>query len=72
MFRDIVDCSYDQLDNDVRLTQAFKLNWDLLNNGIDRNNIMQRLQANQHHALKTWPEQLVKNYTQRVIELQNR
>ena len=72
MFRDIVDCTYDQMDNESRLTQAFKLNWDLLNNGIDRNNIMDRLLANQKHALTTWPTQLVKNYNQQVIELQNR
>ena len=72
MFRDIVDCSYDQLDNDSRLTQAFKLNWNLLSNGVDRNTIMERLQANQRHALTTWPKQLVDNYKQRVIELQNR
>jgi hypothetical protein len=72
MFRDIVDCAYDQMDNESRLTQAFKLNWDLLNNGIDRNNIMDRLLANQQHALTTWPTQLIKNYNQQVIELQNR
>lgn len=72
MFRDIVDCSYDRLDNDTRLTQAFKLNWDLLTNGVDRDKIMHRLQANQQHALTTWPQQLIDNYNQRVIEVHSR
>jgi len=60
-FDDVVDNSYDLVNNDLRVNTAIELNCKLLSSGIDRIGLSERLQANQQHAL-TWPNRMIHEY----------
>lgn len=70
MFEDVVDTGYDWLPNDVRAEQAIQRNRDLLINGIDRDALLPRLQANQDLVWQ-WAEKMIKDYQHRCAEIQD-
>ena len=51
MFDDVVNTSYDSLPNETRLTEALKLNQDLIQGRIDLSPYQQRLQAQREFVL---------------------
>jgi len=66
MFDDLVDNSYDQLDNYIRWKQALESNHRLLTNKINRLKLSDRLLANQQHALN-WPSRMRSNFEQQAV-----
>ena len=69
MFRDIVDTSYDRLPNDQRLSAALHRNQYLLDHGIDRQYLSERLEKNYQWVRSGWPKRLVQDYQRRVSEI---
>lgn len=65
MFRDIVDTDYEYADHSSRWKQALYLNSYLLCNGIDRQDLIERLVQNQKLALEL-PEKLVELFVSKV------
>jgi len=65
LFRDVVDTSYDYSTDELRWQQAIESNQQLLNNGIDREVLKDRLQSNLQIALN-FPSTLVQRYYQQV------
>jgi len=61
VFDDVIDLSYDQAPDHARAELAIDLNLRLLQNGIDRRCLMERLNTNQDLAL-AWPEKLRDDY----------
>lgn len=55
MFDDLVDTSYDNLPNEVRVEQAIQRNHNLIVGGIDLAPYQSRIQANQDYLLDDWP-----------------
>lgn len=51
MFRDVVDTSYDDLDNDCRVEQAIMRNQTLIQNTIKLDHLRNRLQANRDRVI---------------------
>jgi len=70
-FDDVVDNSYDWAPNADRINLAVQLNARLLRDGIDRLALLDRLQANQQHAMVTWPAAMIQQYRQAVTEIQD-
>ena len=69
MFRDIVDTSYDYLPNDRRWSAALTRNQHLIDHGIDRDYLAQRLENNYQWVKYGWPDKLVRDYQSRIIEI---
>lgn len=55
MFDDVVDHSYDGLDNEVRWQAALDLNWHLLQKPVDLSPYRERLALNMHNLLWQMP-----------------
>jgi hypothetical protein len=70
VFDDIVDTSYDWLPNEIRAPEAIRRNESLLRQGINRHELLQRLQANQDRVL-AWPEKMITDYQQRCAEIRD-
>ena len=71
MFRDIVDTTYDYLPNEIRLNQAIVNNQCLLQHGVDREKLSNRLIKNQQWAQHGWPHHLIDHYNSCVTEIAN-
>lgn len=71
VFGDVLDLSYDCLDNETRAEAAISLNQSVLTKGIDRAALLPRLLRNQELALK-WPEIMIADYRARASEIQSR
>lgn len=69
MFTDIIDTSYDNVENPIRWKSALDLNKDILNRGIKRSQYHDRLAKNKQHVLETWPQLLIDTYTLQVNQL---
>lgn len=69
VFEDVLDLSYDWLENDQRVEAAVNLNRSVLLNGIDRESLLPRLRRNQQLALE-WPRVMIADYQQRVQQIQ--
>ena len=70
VFEDVLDLSYDWLENDQRVEADVNLNPSVLLNGIDRESLLPRLRRNQQLALE-WPRVMIADYQQRVRQIQN-
>lgn len=55
MFDDLVNTTYDNMPNQVRVEQAIELNRDLITGRVDVSPYRQRIQANREHLLEDWP-----------------
>lgn len=62
MFDDLVDNSYDYLDDGIRYQQALSLNKNLLENTPDLTPYADRLAAQQDYVLNVWPEKLINDF----------
>lgn len=69
MFDDILDNSYDSMDNDIRWKCALQLNEHVLLNNFDYKNIKKRLKKNQEHLLNVYPKILIDNFKQKASEI---
>lgn len=69
MFEDVVDTSYDWLDNDQRWKSAIDLNADLLRSLVKKQDFYERLSFNKHYALKIWPWRCKNWYKQQVLAI---
>lgn len=70
MFVDLVNTSYDIVDDDVRWKMALDLNRHLLANGLDRRSVLERLIKNQELAL-AWPEKMINSYLENCYAIHN-
>jgi len=66
MFDDIIDNSFDEMDNDIRWSCALDLNMHILNNAFDYSSLLPRLVKNQQYLLNTYPRLLVDNFHKQV------
>ena len=66
MFTDIVDTSYDDLSDDVRMEEAVKRNQHIINGEYDYDALQDRLLANQEYVLNLWPELLLEQFNNSV------
>ena len=71
MFDDIVDNSYDYLDDEIRYQQALELNRDLLINTPDLSHLQDRFKKQQNYVLNIWPSVLVDNFRTRAKDISN-
>jgi hypothetical protein len=71
VFDDLVDVSYDLVDNNFRVKTAVDLNRKILTTGIDLKRLDDRLQANQYHAL-SWPERMIHEYKNSCLAIYQR
>ena len=71
MFDDIVDNSYDYLDDGIRYQQALELNKDLLINTPDLSHLQDRFNKQQNYVLNIWPSVLVDNFQTRAKDISN-
>lgn len=69
MFDDLVDISYDDLPNDVRVEQALMRNQDLILGQIDLSPYQERLKQQSDFVLYTFPEQRLEHLQKRCQEL---
>jgi hypothetical protein len=69
MFDDIVDNSYDNLDDLTRWQQALELNQDLILGHSDLEYLRPRLSHQREWVLDQWPELMIKHYQQRSNEI---
>lgn len=69
MFRDIVNTNYDYLPNETRWSEALRWNQHLIDHGIDRDYLAVRLENNYRWVKYGWSEKLLRDYHQRVNEV---
>jgi hypothetical protein len=56
MFTDIIDCSYDDLPNDIRWKSAIDLNMHILNGKFNYDDLLPRLKKNQEYLINGYLE----------------
>lgn len=66
MFDDLIDNSFDDLPNDVRLEQALELNRQFICRGEIPIDISHRLDRNQHHVMYGLPKQIEQKFRERI------
>ena len=71
MFDDIVDHSYDNMEDGYRWRRALELNQHLLESTSDLSHLLPRLQAQKDWCLDQWPEMMISNYRRRCVEIQD-
>ena len=69
MFEDIVDTSYDQLEDLTRWTQAIELNKKLLEDTPDLGHLKERLDQQRDYIFNKWPNKLTEDFTNRALEI---
>lgn len=69
MFRDLVDTSYDHLNDDIRWHQALELNQGLIRGDVDLTPYHDRMFAQQEFIINKWPEIAWAKFQQRAQEL---
>lgn len=66
MFDDIIDNSFDTMDNENRWKQAIDLNMHILHNNFDYNKLKPRLLKNQEYLLNGYAKMLLKRFNDRI------
>ena len=70
MFTDIVDTSYDSIeDSDIRWQVAIDSNKDIINGKFDYESLKDRLLANQDHVLNKWPQKMIDDFNNSVQDI---
>jgi len=66
MFDDVLDNSYDTMDNDTRWQQAIDLNRHILNNEFDYLDLLPRLIKNQEYLLSGYLDKILTDFISTV------
>jgi hypothetical protein len=69
MFDDLVDNSYDCLDDGIRYQQALTLNRDLLENTPDLSQYQDRLLHQREFVLRHWPQLLINRFKEQSADV---
>jgi len=66
VFDDVLDNSYDTMDNDIRWKQAIDLNIDVINGKLNYNELLPRLLKNRDHLLNGYLDKMITDFLQQV------
>jgi len=69
MFTDIVDISYEFLDDRERWKAAIDLNKDIINGNYNWDLVVDRLIANQNYVLNFWPSLLIEQFNNNAQDI---
>lgn len=69
VFDDIIDHSYDNMNNDVRWKMAIDLNKHLLNGNYNYTDLMHRLKQNQEYLMDGYLNKIIEKFNDQVSEM---